>query len=296
MFSRVASSTSAILRGASRSGALPRLTAATRPLLRPFSSVAVPAAPSKDEEETAPQKKGVLEEYGVIPIAGFVFAWAISTEVVLMDAELILAFMELAMFGTILNAAREPAAAYLKKYNDEETAIVVESQEDNRLALESEITMQRKFANLTDLVTRVQHYRADLAQQALEAKVRRSKAHRNKAVQERLSRVAAFEQDLQTKRSQLNVAVAQEVLSSAVTKKITPQVQASINGWLIEHLSSGAQAPLDKINDFVNKEVAAARAEAAKGVPADVKSKFAEHFEDLSRQEQFFKSLVERAD
>jgi hypothetical protein len=127
MFSRVASSSAvSALRGASRSS-LPRLAAAaynSSSSRRAFSSASASApAATSTEEENKPQK-GIFEEYGVFPVASFITAWMISTEVIIIDPEMILAGMEIVMFGTILNAAREPAAAYFKKYDEQETAYV----------------------------------------------------------------------------------------------------------------------------------------------------------------------------
>lgn len=158
------------------------------------------------------------------------------------------------------------------------------------------IEAESKLVNLTDIVERVANYRANLAAQALEAKVRKSKAQRARSVKERLTRVAAFEQDLKTKRSHLNNSMVQYQVMSSVTKKITKDQQGKINAWLIEHLATGSQAPLDNINEFVRKEVAAARAALSRGIPDDVRQKFDHQVKDLERQEEFFQKLINRSD
>jgi len=287
---------SRMVRPAMSAQRLVRLTPSALNQLRTLSSAASSASAvgTKDEKNTA--VKPIFEEYSVFPVVGFIAAWAISTETLIVNDEFLLVCLQVFGFATVLQGIKGPFHAKAMEWREGLVNKIEDAREGSKVTLKESLEKQQKFLNLADIVERVTHYRADLAQQALEAKVRRSKVNRNKSVHERLVRVIAFEQDLKAKRSGLNKEIQEEVLFSAVTKKITPDMQSKINGWLIEHLTSGAQAPLDNVNSFIQSEVSSARAAAAKGIPKEVETKFADKIADLERQEQFFKNLINRID
>jgi hypothetical protein len=269
--------------------------AAVRPVAslarRSFSTADISATPAKTEEH-----KSVLEEYGTWPLVFFTGAWAISEEALIINEEVYLGVLMLGTYYVMFNAAKEPAFKAIQEYIESEKNVVTKNFEDQRNSIKEQISSASKLVKLSDLVERVAKYRAELAAQALEAKVRKSKALRNKAIQERLSRVAAFEEDLKVKKARLHQKMVEDQLMASFAKKITPEQQAKFNSLLIEHLRTGSQDPLDKVNEFVRSEVGAAKKALAKGIPQEVQDKFKDHVLDLKRQDDFFKNLINRMD
>jgi hypothetical protein len=272
-------------------------TALRRVAVRPVASLARRSFSTTDSAAVKQEEhKSVLDEYGTWPLVFFTGAWAISEEALVINEEVYLGVLMLGTYYVMFNAAKEPALKFFQDYIESEKNVVTKNFEDQRNAIKEQISNASKLVNLSDLVERVAKYRAELAAQALEAKVRKSKALRNKAIQERLSRVAAFEEDLKVKKSRLHQKMVEDQLIASFAKKITPEQQAKFNSLLIEHLKTGSQAPLDKVNEFVRSEVGTAKKALAKGIPQEVQDKFKDHVLDLKRQDDFFKNLINRMD
>jgi hypothetical protein len=127
--------------------------------------------------------------------------------------------------------------------------------------------------------------------------VARSLYERARSTSERLTRIAAFEEELKTRKAELGSAIVSIRLEEELYKKFGAEgVSDPSLPQLIEYLKTGNDAAVQKVEEQVAGIANSIRAKVGDvdALPKDIKTEFADEVSNYERAKLFFEKLVNK--
>lgn len=131
----------------------------------------------------------------------------------------------------------------------------------------------------------------------IKARVARSLYERARSTSERLTRIAAFEEELKTRKAELGSAIVSIRLEEELYKKFGAEgVSDPSLPQLIEYLKTGNDAAVQKVEEQVAGIANSIRAKVGDvdALPKDIKTEFADEVSNYERAKLFFEKLVNK--
>lgn len=247
------------------------------------------------EPTMAENKKGVIEEYGVWPLIGFGSIIAFSKEYVIINQELVLAGLMYSTYFSLYLVLREPFIEFIEGYRADIKKNLQTPFEAEAVRLKSEMEQQKLRLTLPETVKEIAHYRAELAESAHVARINSRKSARALSVKEKLDRIIAFESDYKARKAALFSKLLEAQISDFAISKYSQEKTSFLNA-AVKYMETGNRSGIDKFENSLTEKAQHILSGLEKNIPDSLKTKFAEKFEDLKRQDEHLKKLVSKID
>ena len=178
-----------------------------------------------------------------------------------------------------------------------ESSSLYKGYDDNIASIKGSIEELKGVEELPVAVKKVEEYKLQLEKDLIKARVARSLYERARSTSERLTRIAAFEEELKTRKAELGSAIVSIRLEEELYKKFGAEgVSDPSLPQLIEYLKTGNDAAVQKVEEQVAGIANSIRAKVGDvdALPKDIKTEFADEVSNYERAKLFFEKLVNK--